>query len=95
MNFNQNFRVKFDITMIFFYFCISEDSFGHHLSQIWHFYLLQQQSWAVLSMTAPSNEMFQNLYSKTHAFSFNASIVFLFTFYEKCISFLLCWLLKE
>ena len=72
----------------FFYFYISEDSFGHHLSQIWHFYLLQQQSWAVLSMTAPSNEMFQNLYSKTHAFSFNASIVFLFTFYEKCISFL-------
>ena len=52
MNFSQNIRVKFDMTMIC-YFYISEDSFGHHLSQIWHFYLKQQLSWAVLSMTTP------------------------------------------
>ena len=32
----------------FFYF-----SFGYHLSQIWHFYLKQQLSLVVLSMTTP------------------------------------------
>ena len=57
MNLNQTFLVKFDMTMIFFYFYINEDS----LSQIWHFYLKQQLSWAVLSMTTHKNEVFQNL----------------------------------
>ena len=50
MKFKQNFRVKFDN---FFYFRISEDSFDHHLSQIRKFYLKQQLSRAVLSMTTP------------------------------------------
>ena len=33
MNYNQNFRVNFDMTMIL-QFYISEDLFGHHLNQI-------------------------------------------------------------
>ena len=36
--FEQNFRNKFDMTTIF-YFYISDDSFGHHLSQIRFFFL--------------------------------------------------------
>ena len=74
--------------ILFFYFYIKEDSFGHHLSQTWYFYLKQQLSWAVLSITTPKTEVFQNPYSKIHAFSLNASLVFLFTFLGKCISFL-------
>ena len=48
MNFNQ---IWHDNDFSIFTVNVREDSFGHRLSQIWHLYLEQQLSWAVLSMT--------------------------------------------